>query len=253
MDVRSNFWQVAIDQRDADKTAFVTRKRQFRFRVLSFGLANSSSIFQRLMNLVLAGLIWGVCLVHSDVIVMGKGSEDHVCKVAHVLQRLRQAGLKLKPSKCKLFQENVTFLGHVVSRHSVEPEKISSIAAWPEPKCLTEVRSFLGLAIYYKNFVENFGELARPMYKLTRKGARFVWDDRCRQALRRSIFVYVQLLSWPHQRLRNEESTCWIWTRTPMALGRYYSNDGQLRVIGYASRLFSGAQRSYCLPQSFSG
>ena len=98
MDLRSGFWQVAIDPRDADKTAFVTRKGQFRFRVLTFGLANSPSIFQRLMNMVLAGLNWDVCLVYiDDVIVMGKSFEDHVRNVAQVFQRLRQAGFKLKP------------------------------------------------------------------------------------------------------------------------------------------------------------
>ena len=98
----------------------------------------------------------------DDVIVMGKSFEDHVCNVSQVFQRVRQAGLKLKPSKCRLFQEKVTFLGHVVSRHGIEPdpEKISSIAAWPEPKCLTEVRSLLGLASYYKTFVENFGAVS---------------------------------------------------------------------------------------------
>jgi len=101
MDLRSGFWQVTIDTRDADKTAFVTRKGQFRFKVLSFGLANSPSIFQRLMTMVLAGLHWDICLVYiDDIIVVGKTFEEHLRNVAQVFQRLRLAGLKLKPTKC---------------------------------------------------------------------------------------------------------------------------------------------------------
>jgi len=175
--LRSGFWQVDTDPRDADKTAFVTRKGQFRFKVLSFGLANSLSIFQCLMSMVLAGLNWDVCLVYiDDITVMGRSFDDHLRNVAQVFQRLRQAGLKLKPAKCKMFQERVTFLGHVISRHGIEPdpEKVSCIAEWPEPKCLTELHSFLGLASYYKDFVENFGLVARPLYELTRKAARFI-------------------------------------------------------------------------------
>jgi len=83
MDLRSGFWKVSIDPRDADKRAFVTRKGQFRFNVLSFGLANSPSIFQRLMTLVLAGLHWDICLVYiDDIVVLGKSFEEHVRNVA---------------------------------------------------------------------------------------------------------------------------------------------------------------------------
>jgi len=165
-----------MDQRDVDKTAFVTMNGQFRFKVLSFGLANSPSIFQRLMTMVLAGLNWNICLVYiDDIIVMGRSFDQHVQNLAQVFQRLRSVGLQLKPTKCRLFQRKVTFLGHVVSARGIEPDpaKLSCIASWPEPRCLTECRSFLGLASYYKNFVENFGELARPLYELTRKGTPY--------------------------------------------------------------------------------
>jgi len=135
--------------------------------------------------MVLAGLNWDICLVYiDDIIAMGRSSDQHVRNLAQVFQRLRLACLKLKLTKCRLFQRKVTFLGHVVSARGIEPDpaKLSCIASWPEPKCLTECRSFLGLASYYKNFVENFGELARALYELTRKGTPFVWDARCCQA-----------------------------------------------------------------------
>jgi len=249
IDLRSGFWQVAIDPRDADKTAFVTRKGQFRFKVLSFGLANSPSIFQHLMSMVLAGLNWDVYLVYiDDIIVVGRSFGDHLRNVAQVFQRLRQAGLKLKPSKCKLFQERAAFLGHVISRNGVEPdpEKVSCIAEWPLPKCLTELRSLLGLASYYKDFVENFGLVARPLYELTRKGARFIWDDRCRHAFETLKF---RLCSAPVLATPTPEGDYVLdvdaSTNGAGAILHQYQ-DGQFRVIGYASRLFNTAERSYC-------
>ena len=249
MDLRSGFWQVAIDPRDADKTAFVTRKGQFRFKVLSFGLANSPSIFQRLMSMVLAGLNWDVCLVYiDDIIVMGRSFDDHLRNVAQVFQRLRQAGLKLKPSKCTMFQEKVTFLGHVISRRGIEPdpEKVSCIASWPQPQCLTELRSFLGLASYYKDFVENFGLVARPLYELTRKAASFIWDERCQQAFET---LKLRLCSAPVLATPTPEGD-YVLDVDASSHGAgailHQVQDGQLRVIGYASRLFNTAERSYC-------
>jgi len=118
LDLRSSFWQVAIDPRDADKTAFVTRKGQFKFIVLSFGLANSPSVFQRLMDLTMAGLTWETCLVYiDDVIVFSRFFEEHAAKLSLVFHRLRKAGLKLKPTKCRLFQRRVVFLGHVLTEN----------------------------------------------------------------------------------------------------------------------------------------
>jgi len=249
MDLRSGFWQVTIDPRDAGKTAFVARKGQFRVKVLSFGLANSSSIFQRLMTMVFAGLHWDICLVYiDDIIVVGKTFEEHVRNVTQVFQRLRLAGLKLKPSKCQLFQQRVTFLGYVVSSRRIEPdpEKISCIANWSEPKNLTEVRSFFGLASYYKNFVVAFGETARPLYELTRKNVPFVWDDRRRQAFE---LLNTRLCSAPMLATPTAEGDFVLdvdaSTHAAGAILRQYQA-GVLRVIGYASRQFNNVERLYC-------
>jgi len=199
--------------------------------------------------MVLAELNRDVCLVYiDDVIVMGRSFDDHLRNGAQVFQRLRQAGLKLKPAKCERFQERVTFLGHVISRHGIEPdpEKVSCIAEWPEPKCLTELRSFLGLALYYKDFVENFGLVARPLYELTRKAARFIWDDRCHWAFEtlKSCLCSAPVLATPTLEgdyvLDVDAST-----HGAGAILHQHQN-GQLRVIAYASRLFNSVDRSYC-------
>jgi len=249
MDLRSGFWQVAIDPCDADKTAFVTRKGQFRFKVLSFGLANSPSIFQRLMTMALAGLHWDICLVYiDDIIVMGRSFEEHLRNVGQVFQRLRLANLKLKPTKCRLFQERVTFLGHVISSGGIEPDpgKISCIATWPEPRNLTELRSFLGLASYYKSFVEGFGETARPLYELTKKSVQFEWGERHRQAFEslKAHLCSAPVLATPTAEgdfvLDVDASTYGVG-----AILHQYQK-GVLRVISYASRQFNTAERAYC-------
>ena len=115
-----------------DKTAFVTRRGQFRFKVLSFGLANAPILFQKKMDLVLAGLTWSTFLVYiDDVICFANSFEEHVERLGQVFARLSAAGLKLKPSKCKLFQRRVAFLGHIVSQDGVEadPSKVAAIAS----------------------------------------------------------------------------------------------------------------------------
>ena len=249
MDLRSGFWQVAIDERDEDKTAFITRKGQFRFKVLSFGLANSPVVFQRLMSMVLAGLAWQTCLVYiDDIIVVGKTFEEHLHNVAQVLQRLREAGLKLKPSKCKLFRTRVKFLGHVVSGEGTEPdpEKVACIVDWPVPRNVSELRSFLGLASYYQSFVWQFSITARPLYLLTRKGQKFDWGQEQQTAF---------------ETLKNRLSTA-PTLALPLSEGHFVLDvdasghgagavlhqhqNGVLRVIAYACRLFNHAERAYC-------
>ena len=134
IDLVSGYWQVEIEQEDRLKTAFCTTEGLFQFRVMPFGLCNAPATFQRLMDLVLSGLQWSQCLVYlDDVIVLGRTFEDHLDNLHQVLQRLREAGLKLKPSKCAFFREKVEYLGHTISRQGVTPDssKTEKIATWP--------------------------------------------------------------------------------------------------------------------------
>jgi len=141
--LRSGFHQVFLHQDDSDKTAFITRRGMFKFKTMPFGLCNAVATFQRLMHLVLAGLNFDVCLVYlDDIILFSATPKEHLVRMEFVLQRLREAHLKLKPSKCSLMQTEVSFLGHVVSADgiSTDPEKISLVEHWPEPVNLRQVR-----------------------------------------------------------------------------------------------------------------
>ena len=174
-DLRQGYWQTVIDEKDRDKTAFVTRKGQWRFKVLSFGLCNAPSQFARTTELVLSGLTFDICLVYlDDILIFSKTFDEHCDRLAAIFDRLDRHTLKLKASKCHLFQRKVTFLGHVVSEKGIEcdPDKINAIANWPRPTDVSEVRTFCGLASYYRSFVANFAHVARPLHELTRKTRR---------------------------------------------------------------------------------
>lgn len=130
LDLRSGYWQVEMDPKDQEKTAFCTSEGLFEFNMMSFGLCNAPATFQQLMDSVLAGLHWRNCLVYiDDIVVIGKSFDEHLYNLQQVLERLKQAGLKLQSHECKFLQAQVTYLGHVVSAQGVspDPEKTSKI------------------------------------------------------------------------------------------------------------------------------
>jgi len=178
LDLRSGYYNIPIREVDRDKTAFITRRGCFRYKVMAFGLTCAPSVFQRVMDLVICGLAYESCLVYlDDIIVFGQDFDSHVRRLREVFDRLQTAGLKLHMKKCCLFQRRANFLGHVLTEAGVEvqPEKISAVQNWPTPRNLTELRSFVGLCSYYRRFISEFANVAAPLHELTRKNARFIW------------------------------------------------------------------------------
>ena len=146
-----------------------------------FGLCNAPATFQQLMNLVLAGVQWSRCLVYlDDIIVVGKNFDNHLNNLRIVLQKLKEANLKIKPTKCMFCQESVTYLGHVVFSKgaTTDREKTAKVLQWPTPT-IQEVQQFLGLASYYCHFVKNFAAIAKPLHRLTERGRQFAWTSEC--------------------------------------------------------------------------
>lgn len=155
----SGYWQVEVDPKDKPKTAFITRQGLFEFNVLSYGLCNSPSTFQRLMDLVLADLQWTTCLVYlDDIIVFGKTFQEHLGRLEQVFRKLHGANLKVKPSKCNLFAKQVSYLGHIISANGVkaDPSKVEAVRGWPVPRNQTEVRSFFGTGLLLSSFYKEF-------------------------------------------------------------------------------------------------
>ena len=179
LDMVSGYWQLSLNPHDRCKTSFaIPGVGTYMFQVMCFGLKNAPGSFSRLMETVLRGLQYEKCLVYlDDIIVLGGNFDMALQNLRLVFLRLRQANLQLKPSKCKLLQKQVVFLGHLVSATGItcDPDKIATLREWPQPQDKTEVKSFLGLVGYYRKMVENFADLALPLTKLTRKKAKFQW------------------------------------------------------------------------------
>ena len=186
LDLKSGYWQVELDEESREKTAFVTHAGLYEFLVLPFGLTNAPSTFERLMEIVLRGLTWKICLIYiDDIIVFSKTFEEHLQHLELVFQRLREANIKLKPSKCHFGKSEVRFLGHVVSKDGglPDPEKIKVVKEFPIPKNARELKSFLGLAQYYKRFVKDYSMKAAVLNKLTSTKTKvFEWTPECQKA-----------------------------------------------------------------------
>ena len=250
LDLRSGYWQVEIDPGDREKTAFSTQNGLFQFRVMPFGLCNAPSTFQRLMELVLAGLSWEVCLAYlDDVVIFGRTWEEHLERLRIVLIRLREAHLKLHPKKCQFFRKCIVFLGHVISNSGVstDPEKISSIVNWPTPTNVTELRSFLGLASYYRRFICRFAEVAAPLHRLQEKAISFQWSEQCNTAfetLKRRLSS-APVLAFP----RSSDTFILDTDASEHGIGAVLSQNqhGVERVIAYGSRTLTKSERNYCV------
>ncbi|KAI4885901.1 hypothetical protein NFI96_005622 [Prochilodus magdalenae] len=248
LDLASGYWQVEIDAQDKEKTAFATRTGFFEFNVLPFGLCNAPSTFQRLMELVLADLQWTSCLIYlDDIIVFGKTFEEHLGRLQVVLEKLKAANLKVKPSKCQLFAKEVQYLGHIISANGImtDPGKVAVVKEWKVPRSQTEVRSFLGLASYYRRFVQDFATIARPLHKLTEKGAKMVWSAQCQDSfeeLKRRLTM-APILAFPDP----DKPFLLDTDASDVGIGGVLSQivDGRERVIAYASRALSRTERNY--------
>ena len=250
IDLQSGYWQLGMSPSDAPKTAFTCSEGLFQFKVLPFGCCNGVPTFQRLMDYVLSGLRWKVCLLYlDDIIVFSKTFEEHVEQLGMVLARLSQSGLKVAPKKCHFFRPSVVFLGHIVSSQGLatDPSKTQCIVDWPQPKNVKEVRQFTGLCAYYRRYVKNFAQIARPLHKLTEKDRPFSWTEECTTAFNelKRLLTSSPILAYPIPGLEYILDS----DASGEALGSVLSQiqDGHERVIGYYSRSFTRAERNYCV------
>ncbi|KAJ0832489.1 putative nucleotidyltransferase, Ribonuclease H [Helianthus annuus] len=180
IDLRSGYHQLRVRDQDVHKTAFRTRYGHYEFLVMPFGLTNAPAVFMDLMNRVFHEYLDRFVIVFiDDILVFSKSRVEHEDHLRTVLGTLRQEKLYAKFSKCDFWLEKVAFLGHIVSAEGItmDPSKVEAITKWPRPTSVTEVRSFLGLAGYYRRFVEGFSILALPLTQLLRKGVKFTWND----------------------------------------------------------------------------
>ncbi|XP_027155563.1 uncharacterized protein LOC113755899 [Coffea eugenioides] len=182
LDLRQGYYQLKIKKEDIPKTAFSTRYGHFEFAVMPFGLTNAPAAFMDLMQRIFKKYLDQFVVVFiDDILIYSKTQEEHVKHLEIVLQILREHKLYAKFSKCEFWLEEISFLGHKVSKDgiAVDPAKVEAVMNWKRPETPTEIRSFLGLAGYYRRFIQDFSKISGPMTELTKKGNKFIWTPNC--------------------------------------------------------------------------
>lgn len=269
LDLKSGYYQIEVEESDKHKTAFVCPLGFWEFNRMPQGVTNAPSTFQRLMERCMSDIhLKEVVVFLDDLIVFSDTLEEHERRLLRVLHRLREYGLKLSPEKCTFFQTSVKYLGHIVSSSGVEtdPEKVAVLKTWPVPKNLKELRSFLGFSEYYRRFIRDYAVIVKPLNDLTsgypplRKGCKVKerkdyhnpkelfgsrWSASCQQAFEAVIEV---LTTAPVLGFANPKLPYVLHTdASTVGLGAalYQEQEGQLKVIAYASRGLSRSEARY--------
>ena len=252
-DLTSGYYQVPLKEEDIPKSAFVCKYGHYEMTRMPFGLNSAASTFQRTMELALQGLQWITCLIYiDDVVVFGRNFDEHLARVEEVLQRMKTAGLKLKPEKSNMFQTSVVFLGHVVSAYGVKPNlaNIAKVVDWPQPKTPKQVRQFVAFGSYYRRFVKDYASIVRPMVELTKAGKRFLWDEVCEKSFQtvKKALISADIMGYP---VNDGGEFVLDVDASDLGIGAvlHQVQGDRERVIAYASRALNRAERNYCITE----
>ena len=252
LDLNMAYHQIPMREADKEKTAFGTpRGGLYQYQVMPFGLCNAPATFQRVIEQALHGLQWHVTVLYlDDIIVYSRDFDQHLKNLNLVFDRLQDANLKLKAKKCSFFKREVAFLGHIVTEHGVmtDPGKTRAVDEWKTPENVSELRSFLGLVSYYRRFIKNFAHVAKCLHELTSKNVKWEWTTKCDEAFQslKSELVNAPILGYPDV---NGGSFILDTDASNDAIGAVLSQlqDGQEKVIAYASRTLTSAEKNYCV------
>lgn len=255
IDLAAGYWQIGLDPSTSAKSAFVTHRRLHEFVRMPFGMCNAPATFQRLMEVVLAGLLWKNCFVYiDDVLVCSATFEEHLTHLEEVLSRLRQVGLRLKAKKCLFLRKEVSYLGHVVTRQGIKPDpaKTDKIRGYPAPTDVSQVRQFLGLASYYRRFVPEFAMIASPLHLLLKKDTAFDWTPECADAFvgLKAALIHAPVLAYPqfdsqHPFILETDAS----TKGLGAVLTQQQRDQKVHPIAFASRSLTAAETNYAITE----
>ena len=183
IDLRSGYHHITLDKSSRAKTAFVTPFGKYEFLMVPFGLAQAPAYFQLLMNKVLKGLKFAMTYL-DDIIIFSENELQHLEHLEIVFSHLREAGLKMKCSKCDFFKSEIHYIGHLISPEGISPlpNKLDCLRHMPVPKDVKEIKQFLGLTGYYRKFVPRFADISRPLTTLMKKDRKFEWTPACQKS-----------------------------------------------------------------------
>lgn len=233
LDLCSGYHQIRMHESNIPKTAFLTHEGHYEFKVMPFGLFNAPSTFQAIMNSVFKPYLWKFVLVFfDDILVFSKNLHDHVAHITTVFETLSVHHLQVKLCKCTFGQSSIDYLGHTISAAgvAVDTTKVQCIQAWPKPTTVKGLSGFLGLARYYRKFVQNFGLIARPLADILKKNS-FLWTPVADHAF---TSLKEALMTTPVLALPNFDK--------PFTVGAILSQDQHL--ITYLSKSLSDLHRA---------
>ena len=249
IDLLSGYWQVPLSAESQKITGFSTPSGHYHYLRMAFGLKGAPITFSRMMNNLFSGMVGNNLFVYlDDVICFNKTVEDHFETLHEVFNRLQQANLKAKLSKCVFLKKTISFLGHRVDSEGIHTadDKINAVKLFPQPKSVENVRSFLGLCGYYRSFVRHFATIASPLNILLRKNQPFVWGQAQEQSFQqlKKALTTAPVLTFPDYTLP------FVIYTDASALGvgavlMQTVKSGKNKVLGYASRTLTQAEQNY--------
>ena len=248
-DLDKGYWRMPVAEKDRNKAAFCTSEGDIdEFLKMPLGLTNEPATFQRLMNEHLKeDLFKHVLIFLNDLLVHIETPAEQLEHLEKVFRKLRATGLELKPKKCDLLQTQVNYQGHVLNKTGIRPnpQKLEAVRDWEGPKTVTQVRPLTVFCDYYRKFVKIFAEVAKALYRLTRKGVKFTLEKEHEDAF---LFLKTRLLQAPILALPNFHHSFEIDTdASETALGAVLSQivDGEERPIAFESRVLSKTEVNY--------
>lgn len=253
LDLSMGYHQIKMNEADRLKTAFTTKKGQFCFKRMPFGLCGAPQSFQRVMAAILREQNWKYCVIYlDDILIFGRNLKEHNERLCSVLQCLSKAGVKLSPKKCFFMRKEVSYLGHVINKDGIrtDPEKLEKIRKWPIPKTTKELKTFISLCGYYRKFIKNFAEIVRPLELLCQdrnENKNITWNDDYSLIWNnlKKCLCNAPVLSFPQKEGTFILDTDASHDSTGAVLSQI--QNGSERVISYASHAFSKHEREYCV------
>jgi hypothetical protein len=185
LDLERGYWQVKMEPNDREITAFKANGRLYEWLRMPMGVKNAAPTFQRMVNNILLGLQGEICFIYvDDLILYANDLKDHNEKLQIIFERLAKYHLKVNPEKCAFLRKEINFLGHIISNAGLYPDKrkVEAVQKFPIPRNQKDLKSFLGLASYYRKFIENFSAIVHPINNLLKKDVKFEWSEECHNA-----------------------------------------------------------------------
>ena len=252
IDLGNAYYQVELEESSKVKTAFSTKAGQYCFTRMPFGIAAAPATFQKLMTDVLKEMLWKEAMVYlDDILIFSKTEAEHIDRLEKLFTRIEAAGLRINPEKCKFFQEELRFLGHIVNRDGIktDPEKIKSIMEFEQPKCIKKLRSFLGLCNYYRKFIKNYSKLAKILEEMC-GGSKDVmhWSEAHSAAFHKlkEALTSAPILCYPDFEKEFILDTDASFDTIGAVLSQK-NEKGEEQVIAYGSKSMSKHEIGYCI------